>query len=200
MVPGPLLLHALHVRADSVRRLHQLPRVILLRAEVGREGRLHALGQHGGQAIRRHVLQRLVGPAQGIGVVLDGGGHVAGDDLRGVVVDRQGQHMLRFHGLVVAVPGDHRQSVGDHGHLQGMLRVVLRQGAAHQPPAADVLQPCHVSKKVMHHDPPSSFPIIHENTPRCDPFHEKFIDNACLCAIMFHDNRIHRWGSGLHGC
>ena len=63
------------------------------------------------------------------------------------MVDRQGEDMLGIDGTAVAVPAQHGDGVGDHGDLEGMLRVVFRLGIPHQGPAADELQPGKVSKK-----------------------------------------------------
>jgi hypothetical protein len=41
--------------------------------------------------------------------------------------------------------------MGDHGNLQGMLRIVLRLGVAHETPAADKLQAGKISKKSVSH-------------------------------------------------
>ena len=46
--------------------------------------------------------------------------------------------------------------MGKHGDLQGMLRIVLGHGRAHQPPAADIAQAGDVGEKVVNHRENSS--------------------------------------------
>jgi hypothetical protein len=46
--------------------------------------------------------------------------------------------------------------MSEHGNLQGMFRVVLGHGRAHQPPAADIAQAGDVGEKVVNHRENSS--------------------------------------------
>lgn len=89
-------------------------------------------------------------------MVLDGRGHIAGDNLAGIVIDGEGDDMLRVAVAPVAIFADERHSMGKHGDLQGMFRVVLGHGRAHQSPAADIAQAGDVGEKVVNHRENSS--------------------------------------------
>ena len=120
------------------------------------------------QGVHFHAV---VSVADGAVVMLDGGGQVAGEDLPCVVVQRQHGHLLGDDVPVVALPGDHGQAVGNHGHLQGVLGVILGLGGVHQAPAADQPQPGQPGVKGTHHS---------------------LLDIAVGYAIMIHENCIHR--------
>ena len=59
--------------------------------------------------------------------------------------------MLRIHIPGITGAADNCDRVGNHRHLQGMLRIVLRLGVAHQAPAGDQLQAGQISKKSVRH-------------------------------------------------
>ena len=89
-------------------------------------------------------------------MVLDGRGHIAGDHLAGIVIDGECDDMLRVAVAPVAIFADERHAMSEHGNLQGMFRVVLGHGRAHQPPAADIAQAGDVGEKVVNHRENSS--------------------------------------------
>ena len=80
-------------------------------------------------------------------VVLDGGGQVAGEDLRRVVVKGRGGGQTGVGVAAEHVPPDHGQGVGQHRHHVGVLLNVLLKGVAHQPPAVDVPHPGEVGEE-----------------------------------------------------
>ena len=85
-------------------------------------------------------------------MILDGRGQITGHHLCRVMIDRQGEHMLGIDLLSIAISCDHRDGMGDHGHLQGMLGIVFRHGVPHETPAADQLQPGKISEKGKGHE------------------------------------------------
>ena len=86
----------------------------------------------------------------GIGV-LHRGGKVHCENLRRVVVEGHGGHVAGVHGPPELVPADDRQGVGQNGHHVGVLLDVLRDGAAHEAPPADVFHPGDVGEKGVGH-------------------------------------------------
>ncbi len=74
--------------------------------------------RHGAHALG---LQRLVGVPQRRGVVLDRRGHIPGDDLRRVVVQRRHCHRLGAAGRAGVPPGDEAQQVRQQRGVAGVL-------------------------------------------------------------------------------
>ena len=93
----------------------------------------------------------MIGTAEFLVVVLNGGRQVTCHDLGGIMIDRQGENMFRIDIPVITVPRDDRDRMGNHGNLQGMLRIILRLGVPHEGPAADQLEPGKVGKKRISH-------------------------------------------------
>ena len=144
---------------EGVRRLHHLPH---LRVGLRQDGPVHPLKlrrQHVEQLALRHRLHVLVGVSDGRVVVLDGGGHVAGQDLAGVMVQRRHRHGAGVQAAAELLVADHRQSVGQDGHLMTVLLDVLRRGVAHQGPPLDEPHPGDVGKEMaLHVSPPKAHP------------------------------------------
>ena len=99
----------------------------------------------------RHRLHLLVGVLDGGVVVLDGGGHVAGQNLAGVVVQRRHRHLARVNGAAEFFIADDRQGVGQDRHLMTVLLDVFRGGIPHQRPALDEPHPGDIGKKMAFH-------------------------------------------------
>ena len=66
---------------------------------------------------------------------LMGGGHVAGEDLAGVVIQCRHRHRPRVHLTAEIAVLDDGQGVSQDGHLVGVLLDILRLGVAHEPPS-----------------------------------------------------------------
>ena len=96
-------------------------------------------------------LHRLVGGAQGVVVVLHRGGQVAGEDLAAIVVKGVEHRLTGVQLAAEPLVAQHRQPVGDIGHLQGVLAEVLLPGAPHQPPPGDGLHPAEDGEKRVVH-------------------------------------------------
>ena len=159
VVAGFQLLYTLDISGELVRRLHHLPH---LRVGLRQDGPVHPLKlrrQHVEQLALRHRLHVLVGVSDGRVVVLDGGGHVAGQDLAGVMVQRRHRHGAGVQAAAELLVADHRQSVGQDGHLMTVLLDVLRRGVAHQGPPLDEPHPGDVGKEMaLHVSPPKAHP------------------------------------------
>ena len=86
-------------------------------------------------------LQGLVGGAQLLVFILDGGRHVAGQDLRRVVVERRrGYHFGAQPGPGAgAVLGNQTEGVGQQRRVGGVLAQAFGAAVAHQAPPGDVL-------------------------------------------------------------
>ena len=133
---------------DAAADAAVVARVLL---QAGGEGGTQIRRQQGEKPVGRNILQPVVGASEFIVVILDRGGQVAGHDLGGIVINGQGQDMLRIGIPAIAVAPDDGDRVGDHSNLERMLGVVLRLGVAHKTPAADQLQPGKISKKSVGH-------------------------------------------------
>ena len=129
-----LLLDALEVGADAVGGLDQAPFVGgLVGVHEGLEGGLHVRGEHVHELGSRVGLHGAVGVLDARGLVFDGRGQVAGDDLAHVVIQGQDGHVRGVDGALVARLAQHRQAVGDQRRLHAVLHVVFGDGVAHQP-------------------------------------------------------------------
>ena len=111
-------------------------------------------GQHGQQLLLRYGLYRLVGGLDVRVVVLDGGGHIAGKDLTGVVIQGRHRHHARVGLPAEALVLNDGQGMGQHCHHVGVLLDVLRVGVAHQAPAADVAHPGDHGEEMIGHGAP----------------------------------------------
>ena len=85
------------------------------------------------------------------GEIFHGCREVAGEDFAGIVVEGEHGAVLGICPLMEDVLPDEGEGVGDHGSLEGMLGVILRDGAAHEAPAGDVFQTRHVGKEGIVH-------------------------------------------------
>ena len=141
VVAAALLLGAFDEGAQPVGSLEQT--MLLCRQGTA----VHAGGQLCGQLCgqqSRHgahalALQRLVGVPQRRGMVLDRRGHIAGDDLRCVVVQRHHRHHLRAAGRAGVVLGNKAQQVRQQRGVAGVLAEGFRPGGVHQAPPGNVL-------------------------------------------------------------
>ena len=148
------LFQALEVGRELVGGLDQRQHLWVILCQQAGKGRTQRRRQHGGQTAHGVFLHGLVGAAEGGAGILDGGGQVAGEDLRRVVVQGHGGHPAGVDGPAELVPADHRQGMGQHGHHVGVLLHVLRHGASHEAPAADVLHAGDVGEKRVGHGAP----------------------------------------------
>ena len=92
--------------------------------------------RHGAHALG---LQRLVGVPQRRGMVLDRRGHISGNDLRRVVVQRRHCHHLGAAGCAGVVLGDEAQQMRQQRGVAGVLAEGFRPGGVHQAPSGNIL-------------------------------------------------------------
>ena len=75
------------------------------------------------------------------------------------MVQRRHRHGARVQAAAELLVADHRQSVGQDGHLMTVLLDVLRRGVAHQGPPLDEPHPGDVGKEMaLHVSPPKAHP------------------------------------------
>ena len=150
VIAGLQFLHTLDIGGQLIRRLHQL---LCLRIRVQDQGvhRPEFLRQHMQQLLLRHGLHVLVRLADGGIIILDGGRHIAGQDLAGVVVQRRRRHGSGIHPAAEPLIADDRQRVRQHRHLMAVLLHVFRGGVPHQRPPLDEPHPGDIRKKVALH-------------------------------------------------
>ena len=105
-------------------------------------------------------------------MIFDGGGQVAGQNLRAIVVQGHGCALVGVAGDMVHVPADNAQGVGDHRRHMAVLLNVLRQGIAHQAPAPDVAHAGYIGKEIVtHHFLPIRYfiqPIVTRTGKHCN--------------------------------
>jgi len=141
VVAAALLLHALDEGAEPVGGFQQ-PLFFGGEQLAGDEGRnffAQFFRQKAGHAAHALGLQRLVGVPQGVVRILDGRGHVAGDDLRRVVVQRRHRYRFGAAGGAGVPPRDQAQHVCQQRGITGVLTEGFGPGGVHQAPAGDVL-------------------------------------------------------------
>ena len=167
VVAAALLLGAFDQRAQPVGSLEQP--VLLCRQDAA----VHAGGQlcsqlcgqqsrHGAHALG---LQRLVGVPQRWGVVLDRRGHIPGDNLRRVVVQRRHCHHLGAAGRAGVVLGDETQQVRQQCGVTGVLAEGFRPGGVHQAPPGNVLHARQQGAEGIQHG--NTPPFLHHTRPVC---------------------------------
>src|SRR5262249_52670165 len=149
-VTGSGLLETLEIGAELVGGLHQV--AVHAIARVGPEERLVArperLGDPPEKPFLRCGLDRMV-RALDLGIeLLHRRRQVPGEDLAGVVVERERRGALGAHVAAEEPVADDRERVRDLGHPQAVLLDVLRIRAVHEPPAADELHPGQVGEEV----------------------------------------------------
>ena len=141
VVAAALLLGAFDEGAQPVGGFEQP--VLLSRQGTAVHAGGQLCGQFCGQQSRHGAhtlgLQRLVGVPQRRGVVLDRRGHIPGDNLRGVVVQRRHRHRLGAAGRAGVVLGDEAQQVRQQRGVAGVLAEGFRPGGVHQAPPGNVL-------------------------------------------------------------
>ena len=138
------------MRGQLVRRLDQLLHLRIGRVQRVLVGGAQLRGQHAQQLFLRHLLHGLVRLTDGGVVVFDRGGHVAGEDLPGVVVQRGHGHRTGVHLSAEFLVAQHRQRVRQHRHLMAVLLDVLGIAVAHQRPALDEAHTVDIGEKVIH--------------------------------------------------
>ena len=161
VVAAALLFGAFDQRAQPVSGFEQPVLLCRQGAAVHAGGQFcgQFCGQQGCHGTHALGLQRLVGVPQRRGVVLDRRGHIPGNDLRCVVVQRRHRHGAGVQAAAELLVADHRQSVGQDGHLMTVLLDVLRRGVAHQGPPLDEPHPGDVGKEMaLHVSPPKAHP------------------------------------------
>ena len=99
--------------------------------------------QQAGDGVGALGFHRFVGVAQRVVFVFYRGGHVAGQDLRRIMVERGGGHRVGAQtGPGPGTPlGDQAEGVGDQRGIRRVFAQALRPSVAHQAPAGDVLHP-----------------------------------------------------------
>ena len=134
-----------------VRRLYQL---LHLRVRRGQQVRVQVpelLRQHPCELAAGDGLHLLIGvPDVGV-IILDGRGQVAGEDLAGIVVQGRHGHGSGVHLAAEIRIAQHRQGVGQNGHLVAVLLDVLGVAVAHQGPAINEPHTGHIGEKVVHY-------------------------------------------------
>ena len=134
-----------------VRRLHQLLHLGVRRGQQAGVDVLEPLGQHARELPAGDGLHLLIGvPDVGV-IILDGRGQVAGEDLAGIVVQGRHGHGSGVHPAAEIFVAQHRQGVGQNGHLVAVLLDVLGIAVAHQGPAVDIPHTGHIGEKVVHY-------------------------------------------------
>ena len=63
------------------------------------------------------------------------------------MINGEREYVLRIHGPGIPILSDQSDRVGNHGNLQGMLRVVLLLKVSHERPAGDQLQTGQICEK-----------------------------------------------------
>ena len=141
-VAAAVLLNALDDGRQSVCRLQDLALGIVQHAagQPGLRLGLQLSRLQAGHNAGALMLHSLVGGAQGIVFVLDGRGHVAGQNLRRIVVDSRCGHDLGPQGCAGAGAAfaDQAERVRQHRRIGGMLAQRFGPGAAHQAPPCNV--------------------------------------------------------------
>ena len=143
VVAAALLLHALDKGREPVSGFQE-PLFLGGQQAAGDEG-ADLLGQlrrqQTGHGIHALGLQRLVGVPQAGAAVLDRRGHIAGDDLGCIVIERRHRHRLGAAGRAGVPPRDEAEGMGQQGSVAGVLAEGFRAGGVHQTPPGDVLHP-----------------------------------------------------------
>ena len=167
VVAAALLLGAFDQSAQPVGGFEQP--VLLCRQDAA----IHAGGQlcsqfcgqkpcHGAHAFG---LQRLVGVPQRRGVVFDRRGHIPGNDLRRIVVQRRHRHHLGAAGRAGVVLGDETQQMRQQRGVTGMLAEGFRPGGVHQAPPGNVLHARQQGAEGIQHN--NTPPFLHHTRPAC---------------------------------
>ena len=141
VVAAALLLGAFDQRAQPVGGFEQPVLLCRQGAAVHAGGQFcgQFCGQQGCHGAHALDLQRLVGVPQRRGVVLDRRGHIPGNDLWCVVVQRRHRHHLGAAGRAGVVFGNQAQQVRQQRGVAGMLAEGFRPGGMHQAPPGNVL-------------------------------------------------------------
>lgn len=128
------------------------PEGILLESdEIGRVAFLQFFGECRKEFLPGFCLDLLILFVEAGGEVFHGCREVAGEDFAGIVVEGEHGAVLGICPLMEDVLPDEGEGVGDHGGLEGVLGVILGDGAAHETPAGDVFQTRHVGKERIVH-------------------------------------------------
>ena len=135
---------------ELIRRPHQLLDLRVGGTEGVLVGGAQLRGQHVQQLFLRHLLHGLVRLTDGGVVIFNGCGHVAGEDLPRVVVQRRCSHRTGIHLPAEKLVPYHRQRVGQHRRLVAVLLDVLGIAVAHQRPALDEAHTVDIGEKVVH--------------------------------------------------
>src|SRR4029453_6091437 len=149
-VAGAGLLQTLEIGAELVGGLHQVAVRAIARVgpEEGLVARLEGLGNQREELLLRRGLDRVI-CALDLGFeLLHRSGEIAGQNLAGVVVERERRGALGAHIAAEELVADDRERVRDLGHPQAVLLDVLGIRAVHEPPAADELHPRQVGEEV----------------------------------------------------
>ncbi len=119
------LLYALEIGRQLVRCFHIGVDLRVTLPQIGLKLRPQLRWEHTEQPVGGGGLHLLVGvPQRGV-VILDGGGHITGDNLGGIVIECRHSHPARVKLCAKALVGNQRQRVSQHGHLMGVFLNVL---------------------------------------------------------------------------
>lgn len=141
-VSGAALLHTFDQGGKLVRGLDDAAQLLLVRPALlqkGTVGGAQILRQHGEQAASRVAFHLRVGAAQSGVIVFDGRGKISCEDLGRVVEQGERGGPLGRNAPAEALVAQEGQRVGEHRRLKAVLTEVFLPGAAHEPPAADML-------------------------------------------------------------
>lgn len=128
------------------------PEGILLEGDkIGRVAFLQFLGEGREEFLSGLGLDFLILFVEAWGEVLHGCREIAGEDFAGIVVEGEHGAVLGICRLMEDVLPDEGEGVGNHGGLESVLGVILRDGAAHEAPAGNVFQARHVGKEGIAH-------------------------------------------------
>ena len=125
--------------------------IVLQLHKVGRVAFLQFFGEGREEFFSGFVLDFLILFVEAGGEVFHGCREIAGEDFAGIVVEGEHGAVLGICPLMEDVLPDEGEGVGDHGGLEGVLGVILRDGAAHEAPAGNVFQARHVGEEGIVH-------------------------------------------------
>ena len=140
-VSGLELLDALDMGRELVGGLDDIVADRVVLEQIRRHRGAQLGGEHGQQLFPADALDLLVGVLDGGVVVFDRRRQVAGQDLRGVVVEGGGGAALGIGVQTEDIPADQGEAVGQDGDHVTVLGHVFGKGVAHQAPAGDIAHP-----------------------------------------------------------
>lgn len=131
MVAGILLLKTFYICGYTVSGFDEASRVVGYRLKIVTERIAEIVRKHVQKPLSCQILHLSEGFAHLTGMILDRRRQIAGEHLVCIMVYGQRGDMLRINRLVISVPANDSQRMGNHGNLQGMFCVVLWLRVAH---------------------------------------------------------------------